>query len=356
MIYPWQADLWNRLQAGRDRLPHALLLVGPQGLGKRRFAEVLAQGLLCEQPAADGFPCGRCVSCAWVAAGTHPDLRLLVPESEAEEAPNEAEAEPVSAAKPKKASSQIRIEQVRALTDFASLGTHRGGFRVILADPAEAMNAYTANALLKLLEEPNPSTLFLMISHSPRRLLATIRSRCQTIDLPRPDPAAATAWLRQQTGAADVAGVLAFCGGMPLAAQTLAGADASACREQFVAAVQDPGRSDPLRVAALWEGWCKRKPEAGFAVSLAMLADWLQKWVFDLALWKSAGRVMFHPGQERAIERLVAGVAFANLAACYNELLRIKRIAEHPLNPRLFLEDMLLRYGRAVAAGGTVDG
>jgi DNA polymerase-3 subunit delta' len=355
MIYPWHTNLWTKLQGRRDRLPHALLLAGPEGLGKRRFAEVLARGLLCEQPSAEGFPCGRCVSCGWVAAATHPDLRLLSPESEAEDAASEAEAESLPATK-KKASNQILIEQLRALTDFASLGTHRGGYRVVLVDPAEAMNAYTANALLKLLEEPNPSTLFLMVSHAPRRLLATIRSRCQTLSFSRPDPQVAAAWLRQRTGSADVAGVLAFCGGMPLAAQTLAGTDASACREQFLAAIQDPARSEPLRVAALWEGWCKRKPDAGFACSLPMLADWMQRWVFDLALWKSARRVTFHPGRESAIERLVAGVAFGSLAACYNELLRIKGVAEHPLNPRLFLEDMLLKYGRAVATGGTIDG
>src|SRR5690349_13226895 len=82
-IYPWQMDVWKRLTDTRKRLPHALLLRGRSGIGKFDFALQLTQSLLCQTPAADGFPCGVCPSCGWFAQGNHPDYRLLSPEQEA---------------------------------------------------------------------------------------------------------------------------------------------------------------------------------------------------------------------------------------------------------------------------------
>ena len=75
MIYPWQTDDWNRLQQLRGHWPHALLLHGQAGIGKLRFAQHLAQGLLCEAPQPNGEPCGTCVACHWFAQGNHPDYR-----------------------------------------------------------------------------------------------------------------------------------------------------------------------------------------------------------------------------------------------------------------------------------------
>jgi DNA polymerase-3 subunit delta' len=126
-------------------------------LGEFEFAQGIAQSLLCETPAAQGRACGACSACLWFSQGNHPDFRLLVPESLLPESREEG-ADP---ARKEKKSEQIRIEQVRELADFLSVGTHRGGLRVILAYPADAMNANTQNALLKSLEEPPPATVFL---------------------------------------------------------------------------------------------------------------------------------------------------------------------------------------------------
>src|SRR5690349_18829158 len=152
MIYPWQQDAWKELGRYRGQRPHALLLRGREGLGAEALAQTFAQSLLCESPQADGLPCGRCPACNWFAQGNHPDFRLLQPESFAPDAA--AEGEDAPPAKKEKKSEQIRIDQVRALQDFLGIGTHRGGLRVIVVHPAEAMNENTQNALLKNLEEP----------------------------------------------------------------------------------------------------------------------------------------------------------------------------------------------------------
>jgi len=149
-LYPWQKESWQRWAGLRSRLPHAILLKGPQGIGKFDFAKNLAQSLLCEQPLTDGLACQNCPSCLWFQQETHPDFRLLQPDSLSDL----EEGEEREAGK-KKPSQQISVDQIRGLANFANLSSHRGGHRVVLIHPAEAMNTNAANALLKTLEEPS---------------------------------------------------------------------------------------------------------------------------------------------------------------------------------------------------------
>lgn len=141
-LYPWQQEPWQRWAGLRARLPHAILLKGPQGIGKLDFALALAQSLLCERPGADALACGACPSCHWFEQETHPDFRLLQPD-----ALSEAEEGEEREAGKKKPSRQISVDQVRSLSDFANLSAHQGGHRVVLIHPAEAMNTNAANAL-----------------------------------------------------------------------------------------------------------------------------------------------------------------------------------------------------------------
>ena len=148
--------VWTGLQARREKLPHALLFVGQKGLGKFALARQFAASLLCEAPRSDGQACGTCLACNWYGQGNHPDFRLLQPEA--------MEDQPEADEGKKKPSQQITIDQVRALDEFLNVGTHRGGLRIVIVNPTEAMNRSTAIALIKTLEQPAPSTIFLMIS------------------------------------------------------------------------------------------------------------------------------------------------------------------------------------------------
>src|ERR1035437_5332836 len=175
-IIELHSEAWAQLDARRAQLPHALLISGQRGIGKSEFARSFAESLLCETPTATAQACGTCAACGWLAQGNHPDFRLLQPEALAVE-----EGEATDSSGKKKPSQQITIDQVRALDDFLHVGTHRQGARVILVNPAEAMNRSTANSLLKSLEEPIASTLFILVSSESERLLPTIRSRCQAL-------------------------------------------------------------------------------------------------------------------------------------------------------------------------------
>lgn len=345
MIHPWLQETWQRLIGLGERLPHALLFVGPAGLGKRDLADALAARLLCVTPGADGHACGHCTPCELRISGNHPDLLPVVPAADAAAAEGEGGEDAESGAAKKK-SSQIVIEQIRDLQESLAVTGHQSSRRVVVVDPAEAMNAFTANALLKLLEEPPEGCIFLLISSAPRRLLPTIRSRCQQWSFSRPTGDAVARWLSTQDA---VAGdLLALTGGMPLAAQRLAQNGSDLLLKRFVKDLAQLPSGDPLRLAGQWESWLKSKEALAAGFGMVQLVEWMQRWITDLASLRLGGRVRYFPAEEGALSALALRASVAAVVNCYNELARIRRVAQHPLNARLMLEDMLLRYARAV--------
>jgi DNA polymerase III subunit delta' len=325
-MFEWQKPAWTAWTSLRGRLPHAVLIQSGEGWGEFEFAMGIAQSLLCETPKPDTAACGACSACTWFGLGNHPDFRLIVPESLA--------PQPEEGAEPgKKRSDQVRIEQVRDLGDFLAVGTHRAGLRVILIYPAEAMNANTQNALLKSLEEPPPATIFLLVATQPDRLLPTVRSRCLKFALPQPDSAGAAAWLKEQ-GVESPELALAAVGGAPLAALKASAAEAD--RLAFINGIRRP-RFDPVALA-----------ETVQRVPLPDLVVWLQRWSFDLLLSRSAGRVRYHVGHEKALAEIALRCQPASIAAYLRRLAEARSLAKHPLNPKLFVEDLLLQYQRLV--------
>ncbi len=149
------AELRAMLREGR--LPHALLFTGPEGIGKRKVAHVLAAALLCGKGDA---PCGSCTSCRYMRADTHPDYLEVIPEKRG------------------KGTSIICIEQIREMQTMASRYPIYSGQHVIVIDEADRMNEAAANSLLKTLEEPEGAVTFILVTSARSALLDTILSRC----------------------------------------------------------------------------------------------------------------------------------------------------------------------------------
>src|SRR5690606_26538352 len=211
---PWQRELASAWLAETERFAHAWLIHGLPGIGKRSFALAAARALLCEQKRG-GTACGECQACRWMAAGNHPDFRRVRPDAVAQ-AEGEINEETAASAK-SSPSKEIRIEQVRNLAGWFGTATHRGGWRVAVIYPAHAMNLYTANALLKVLEEPPSNTVFLLTADAPDRLLPTIVSRCRRLPLAIPSEETAVHWLAD-LGVETPHAWLAAAGGAPLRA------------------------------------------------------------------------------------------------------------------------------------------
>lgn len=236
---PWHDDAWARLQARRERdaLPHALLLAGPAGLGKRDFLATFVKGLLCQQP-ADGVPCGVCRSCHLVAAGTHPDVVTLT----------------FGLRKDGVTRSEIVVDQIRDLSARLAMSSQFGGWQIATVDPADAMNAAAANALLKTLEEPTPATLLILVADEPARLPATIRSRCQRIDFLVPSREVSLAWLRAE-GVTDAPAALEAAGGNPGMAREWSADGALKQRAEVRNDLKAlaAGRGDAMEVIKRWQ-------------------------------------------------------------------------------------------------------
>ena len=317
-LYPWQKDDWARLQALRSRTTQGLLFQGQRGIGKLELATSYAQALLCEHPVEDGHACGKCPACHWFGQGSHPDFRMLQPESETEE---------VEAGK--KASRQISVDQIRSLSDFMGMTAHQGGRRVVIIHPAEAMNANAANALLKNLEEPPAGMLFILVTHKPQALLPTILSRCLSFVLATPEVKAAASFLAAQ-GVKNPLDALASSGFSPLMA--LQHSEGGEAREKLLRALQQR----QMDVFALAEALQKTEQ--------VQVVQWLQQWCHDLISQKLAGRLRYHPGSEKLICELVASLDALDLARLQGVLKTAKKEAQHTLNAKLFLESLLFTY------------
>lgn len=338
ILFPWQDEAWQRLQQFKERLPHAILFHGPEGIGKSRFAAQFAQALLCERPNRDGLACGACASCSWFAQYSHPDYRRVRPEAmdedevSGEEEGGEAEEGAKTAKSAKAPSKEIKIDQIRALSDFMNISTHRQGRRVILLYPAEALNAAAANALLKTLEEPPADTVFLLVTNSLDRLLPTILSRCRKFPLPMPSREHALAWLNSQD-LKDAEISLAQQGGAPLAAMEFAQSGAHEALEELLSQLAKPSLDGAVKTAERLQ-----------KTPIVEIVAWQQRWLYDLFSFKLCGRIRYYPKYGKQLGEL-ANTAEANKLMHALKTANDRRaLASHPLSPRLVIEDMLLDY------------
>ena len=238
--FPWHDEQWRRLQLlrARARVPHALLLRGPGGVGKRGFARRLARALLCRSLSEEGA-CGACRPCRLSFAETHPDLHVIESEEDRK---------------------LIGIDRIRAVNERVALTASGGARKAVVIAPAEAMSPPAANTLLKTLEEPPGDTVFILVSDRSSLLPATIRSRCQVLSFPCPPAPVALAWLKGRIDEGRPASeVLALARGAPLRALELARqSDPRAALLHDVESLLEAD-ADPVAVA---EGWVEHGIDA----------------------------------------------------------------------------------------------
>jgi len=311
--YPWQIPAWQRLQQAKadNHLHHALLFSGEGGCGNSIFLAALANSLLCLNTTSDGNACGECRSCNVQAAQAHPDFMAV---------------------KVLDDKQSILIDQIRDLNYFLGLSRSYSPRRVVIIEPAERMNVNAANSLLKSLEEPAADTHVLLLTENPALLLPTIRSRCQTVRLPLPTHHQAVAWLQQQTLQHPIESLLETALGRPLAALALDSTDTLSHRTQWLAHVTQclQGQGNITEISAHWEKFDK-----------VQLLDWQFTWLKSL--------LKQHAGDGSAIitnelRHLYTLLNSRRLLSMYDKLLELKKLSTHPLNPRLFIESMLILW------------
>jgi DNA polymerase-3 subunit delta' len=318
---PWA--VWQR-RLTEQRVPHAVLIAGSEGLGKRALATDMVGSLLCTAPQADRRACGACRGCRLLSAGTHPDFYRIGLE------PNDKGD----------VRSEIVVDQIRALRASLAQTSQFGGWRVALLDPADAMNSASFNALLKTLEEPEAQALLVLISDRPSRLPATIRSRCQRIDLRFPARAQALSWLEAQGVRGEAAEeALDLAAGNPGLARDYGN---DAVRARLLACVRDlqslaAGRSRAMDAVA---AWLKDEPEQRLLLAAQALR---------VCAWASRGQG--HVGKALAeLANLTATADFPKLAAWWDRANRVREQLKTPLRGDLLLLELLREFAALYAS------
>lgn len=298
--FPWHEKNWETIERAWSigRLPHALLLEGPRGLGKSDFALRIAALVLGREALDPGH--GR----------SHPDLNLL------------------SVREDKK---QIVVEQVRELCAELAMTSYASGYKVAIIDPAERMNINAANSLLKTLEEPTDNTVLILVRSRLDTLPATVASRCQKLRFAVPPEARALEWLEDQGPDTDWRPLLSMVAGAPLAAVQAAEEGMDKLDRRFRKDLDNiaSGRLDPVKAAADWS-----KVDPGITLT------WLNGFVVSLirrhARWDgNDGDSLQNPSKVLPLEQL-----FVYL----DEVQASTRRLDGALNLQMMLENLLIPW------------
>ncbi len=303
-----------------DRLGHAVLLQVPHGIGGAWLGRWVAARIFCR---ANGpRPCGLCLDCRRTSADEHPDCSVVQPLGD---------------------SKEIRIDQVRESVAALSLSSHGGSRKLAIYWPADRLNRFAANALLKTLEEPTRGTLLVLVAAELGRLPATVRSRCTRISVRAPDRATTLAWL-QAHGPADIdwAAVLGVVGNRPLSALEIDPAAAATLAADVRGGLDAAlaGTLDPVVTAERWS-------RDEFVLRL----DGIENWITD-RVRAASGDTAGMP-ELRAAAHLPARGMPLNIRALFESLDLVREargFAESPVNKALLLERLLWRL---LAVAGT---
>ena len=323
VAYPWLADAAQRLQdyRQRDRLPHALLITGPAGLGQLELAQAFIQSVFCRQPDPQGA-CGQCSACLQYLAGSYADFHEVTLEEDDKG----------------RMRKQIVVDQVRALSTKLGMMSGQGGWKAALVHPADAMNTNAANSLLKTLEEPPARSLIVLVSHRPALLPATIRSRCQQLAVKPCNTDDSQEWLASH-GIESPEVALAYAGGSPIRALELAESGFLEERESFLDAVMAvlTRRKGPVVLAEEFE-----KNDLRGAV------EWLEAMTEDLIRLRQLGEGarLRNPDLLNSLKTMAERLNLNALHRYLGAVRRGRHLLDSQVNPRLLLESLLLPWAQ----------
>jgi len=327
--FPW---LQESVASIGERLPSSLLLLGVSGLGKGALARALAKSALCSAPVSLSDACHECKECLLFDSENHPDLRVITNDEV------EVKAGEVTASDDKKIKQLISVKSVRGLAEFSGTKPHRGYAKVVVINPAENLNQSASNALLKILEEPPEFLHFILVAKHIQSVIPTIRSRCLRHHVLPPSDEVASNWLKNEAGdhleSEELMRLVSrLASNAPLATRELLNDQQFLEAREHIVSALGQRRIDVFQLAVFCE---KVDPEH--------LRKILYPLIHDLLILEAGGEPYFYLDMKDRLVDVTQNTMGTSLVRWMDELSDYLKSIHHPLNRRLALEALFLKW------------
>jgi len=314
-IYPWQKNAWSEVFSNKDKMPHAHIFYGAQTLEINRFVGELIKSVLCSQPTEDNFSCRECQDCLW-SETYHPDLKVVETSSDKDEKLN---------------SDIINVANAREVKKFLELTSHqKNGKKIVVLYGAERLNIAASNALLKTIEEPPNNCLIIFTVNNLANLLPTITSRCRLISFSNPSKEDAKDFLKQ-TNNIDLIDKLELYNNSPL--QLINEKEMLTDVSIILNELKNGNEIDLMKVNNIW-----------LSNGLTWIINLLQKWSYEILLYKLSEEHNYFPGDTKAVHKLALNADLSKLLIYQKSLNAIKSYAQTSANKEINLNSVMIEY------------
>lgn len=313
-IYPWQLDDFNNLAQLKIRLPSALLFSGSTSTGTNHLAMKFIASILCNEPLSNWYQCGKCSSCTLINENIHPDLFYL-----------NIDTDDLGKTK------NISVAKVREAIDFISITPNTSSTKIVFIENADLLTTSSANALLKILEEPPQYVAFVLLSDNIETVLPTIRSRCHIFRTTKPSRDMSLQYLLA-LNMDDVADFwLAFYQNCPIFEVEITNEQL----ELFIATLSKPSIDNIFNLTQTFDGK---------SVSFNFILEFIYKWICDLTILANNSTPMYFYKYVDIMKPLLARLNKEKVFYLADHLNFLTKWQNHPLNYKLQIENLLFQY------------
>jgi DNA polymerase-3 subunit delta' len=314
-IYPWQKNAWAKVFSNKVKMPHAYIFYGAQTLELNKFVDELIKSVLCSKPTQEDFACRECQDCLWSDA-SHPDLKVVESSSDKDEKIN---------------SDILNVANAREVKKFLELTSHQAnGKKIVVAYDADRLTIAASNALLKTIEEPPSNCLIIFTVNNLATLLPTITSRCRLISFPKPKKEEAIEFLRQNSNDSLI-DKLELYNNSPL--ELINEKEMLSDVVIILNELKKGNEIDLMKVNNIW-----------LDNGLTWIINLLQKWSYDILLYKLSEKHNYFPNDIGAVQKLALNADLSKLLTYQKSLNTIKSYSQTSANKEINLNSVMIEY------------